>query len=176
MKKKKKQNKSIILVFAITIIFGITEAIITPKMAQIENNGINTQLQSQNATTSLVVPIKASPEDSVVVKAVPIITDNPDVEFKIRAIADEMNFKWTDYLVKLANCESRLDHLAVNKYNNRPSYSYDRGLFQFNSYWQSNVSDECAFDIECSTRKTIEMINEGRQQLWACNDIILANK
>jgi len=107
--------------------------------------------------------------------AVPVITAEPDIELQIRAIADEMDFKWPDYLVRLAFCESRLAPNAKNTEGNTPADSYDRGLFQFNSYWQRKVSDECAYDVRCATETTIKMINEGNQHLWACDDIIKRN-
>lgn len=105
-------------------------------------------------------------------KAIKLLTNNPEVETKVRLIAAEMNFKWPDYLVKLATCESRLDPKATNSQNNKPKNSKDRGLFQFNSYWQAKVSDECAFNIECATKKAIEMINAGSQELWVCDSLI----
>lgn len=94
------------------------------------------------------------------------------VEQMIRRIAKEENFKWPDYLVKLAHCESRLDPKAVNDRNNKPAHSKDRGLFQINNYWNKNVTDTQAFDPEFSTRWTIEKINEGKQHYWACDRII----
>lgn len=67
MKKNKRQsNKNLLLgVFGLTIICGISQAIISPKelkMAQIENQGINTQLSNLNATTSVVVDLATSTE------------------------------------------------------------------------------------------------------------------
>ena len=97
-----------------------------------------------------------------------------DIEEYIKTIAKEMNFKWTDYLIKLAKCESRLDPKATNDKGNTPKGSIDRGLFQFNSYWQKRVSDECAFSIDCSTKEAIKMINAGKQHLWVCDKIVLA--
>jgi hypothetical protein len=99
-----------------------------------------------------------------------------DVEQQIRDIAQESGFKWIDYLVRLAKCESSLRPDATNNKNNNPSWSIDRGLFQINDYWHSNVSDECAFDIECSTKYTMDKINAGYQKLWVCNDIVLSQK
>lgn len=110
--------------------------------------------------------------DDLDIVAVPVITSEPDIELQIRAIADELDFKWPDYLVRLAVCESRLDPKAVNDKGNNPADSYDRGLLQFNSYWQKQVSDECAFSVDCSVRRAIDLINQGKQHLWACDKII----
>ena len=103
------------------------------------------------------------------------VKENLTVEEQIRKIAKEENFKWADYLVRLAKCESKLNPMATNSKGNNPSTSIDRGLFQYNSHWQSKVSDACAFDITCSTKTTIKMINEGKQNLWACNKLVLKN-
>lgn len=124
----------------------------------------------------VIVEVESIKQDMTIedleVIPVPVITNEPDIELQIRAIADEMDFKWSDYLVRLAYCESRLDPMATNRQGNNPSDSYDRGLFQFNSYWQKQVLDECAYDVRCSTETTIKMINDGKQHLWACDDII----
>ena len=92
---------------------------------------------------------------------------------QIRTIAKEANRgEWADYLVKLAYCESNLNPSATNGVGNYPEGSVDRGLFQYNSYWQSKVSDECAFDVECATRTTIEFVEAGNQNLWVCDKIV----
>jgi len=155
--KKIRAIEKAVLIFTI-LLFSVGNAIYT---RAVENK--------------VVVVIEEVVEQSIYdleIVAVPIITSEPDIELQIRAIADEMDFNWPDYLVKLAYCESRLDHKALNTQGNTPADSYDRGLFQYNSYWQKKVSDECAYDIRCSTLKTIEMINNGQQHLWACDRII----
>ena len=94
------------------------------------------------------------------------------VEQQIRDIAEHENFEWADYLVRLAMCESRLDPLAINGNGNYPSNSTDRGLFQINNYWHYEVSDACAYNLECSTVWTINRINQGYQSEWVCDRYI----
>jgi hypothetical protein len=94
------------------------------------------------------------------------------VPLEIRKIANQMGFKWTDYLLRLADCESKFNPNAINNKNNNPSFSVDRGVFQINNYWHPDVSDECAFDVDCATRWTIQKINSGQQGLWVCNNLI----
>lgn len=118
---------------------------------------------------SKIAPQRAIDKKTVVVD---LISNNPSVEVKIREIARAEKFKWPDYLVKLAHCESRLDPKAVNDKGNTPSWSKDRGLFQYNSHWQRRISDACAFDLTCSTKETIRLINAGKQHLWACDKIV----
>jgi hypothetical protein len=93
-------------------------------------------------------------------------------ELAIREIAKKANFQYTDYMVKLADCESMLGLKMTNISGNKPSTSIDRGYFMFNSHWQKGVSDACAYDINCSTQKVMEMINRGSQSLWICDKII----
>lgn len=94
------------------------------------------------------------------------------VEEQIRDIAKEKGFKYEDYLVRLANCESRLKPTA-KRLNTDARKTTDRGLFQINNYWHYEVSDECAYDLRCSTEWTIDRINKGYQHEWICNQLIL---
>lgn len=95
-----------------------------------------------------------------------------ETETQIRQIAKEHNFQYTDYLVKLADCESMLGLKMTNITGNKPNTSIDRGFYMFNSYWQSGVSDKCSYDIRCATEKVMEMINNGSQSLWVCDKIV----
>jgi hypothetical protein len=67
-------------------------------------------------------------------------------------------------ILAVAQCESHYDDKMAGKNRN----SIDRGLWQFNSYWYSQVSDECAFDAECSTREFIKYYKRGRIDDWVC--------
>jgi Lysozyme like domain/Ricin-type beta-trefoil lectin domain len=40
--------------------------------------------------------------------------------------------------------------------------SYDRGLWQVNSYYQSDVSDACAFQVQCNTAAAFRISDKGR--------------
>jgi len=90
------------------------------------------------------------------------------VEEQIRRIAEEHNFRWIEYIVRLAKCESMFDIYAYNPTNN----SHDRGIYQISRKWHPEISDKCAYDIRCSTEFTMNMINDGRQHEWACDKII----
>ena len=95
-----------------------------------------------------------------------------ETETKIRQIAKEHNFQYTDYLIKLCDCESMLGLKLTNIIGNNPAGSIDRGYFMYNSYWQKGVSDDCAYNLECSVKETINRINQGKQTLWACDKIV----
>lgn len=88
------------------------------------------------------------------------------IEEQIRSIADSENFGDSDFLVELARRESGLNPNRIQSKRNKPLGSADRGLFQFNNYWQSKVSDDCAMSVECSTKTTIKMIKAGKAHLW----------
>lgn len=100
---------------------------------------------------------------------------------RIIEIANERNFKWTLYLVKLATCESRF-----NQFENQPNYnpkqnkcikSVDRGFFQINDCWHPETNDNNKpYDIDWSTNWTIDKINNGSQGLWSCDDLIKSGK
>ena len=86
----------------------------------------------------------------------------------IRKIAKERewNDNAIDILVKIAYCESRFDDYAIGFNDNG---TIDRGLFQFNSYWRKDVSNKCAFNIECATNEAINTANRnGNFNAWAC--------
>lgn len=86
----------------------------------------------------------------------------------IRKMATERgwNNKNIDILVKIANCESKFDNYAIGFNDNG---TIDRGLFQFNSYWRKDVSNKCAFDIECATNEAINTANKNRNfNAWSC--------
>ena len=89
-----------------------------------------------------------------------------DVESQIRQIAEEEEFQWPDYLIRLARCESRLDPNAIGDSGS------SRGLFQIHSGYWPGISDEEAFDIEWSTKWTMDMINSGYQHYWSCDKLI----
>lgn len=94
------------------------------------------------------------------------------VEEQIRAIAKEHSFQWTDYLVRLAACESTLNPNAENCKGNSPEGSCDRGVFQINDYHHSEVLDEVAYDLRLATEWTMWRINSGYQHEWTCDNKI----
>jgi len=88
------------------------------------------------------------------------------VKEQIRQIAERENFQWVDYLLRLAKCESTYNQYALGDNGN------SRGIFQIHRGYHPDVSDECAYDIECSTMWTMWKINSGHQGLWSCDRLI----
>lgn len=87
-----------------------------------------------------------------------------EVEDQIRQIAASMNFKWPDYLVRLAKCESGFNPKALGDGGYR-----SRGVFQISEYYWPTVTDQQAYDVDFATRWTIEKVNAGQQGLWSCD-------
>jgi len=85
-----------------------------------------------------------------------------DIEGEIRQIAEEHGAD-ADYLVALAKCESTLDPLA------RGDSGQSRGLFQLHNGYHPEVTDDCAFDIRCSTEWTIDHLDTVH---WTCESLI----
>lgn len=83
-------------------------------------------------------------------------------EALIRKIAKEEGVD-PELAVAVANCESNLDHSAVN--TNKDG-SRDRGLFQINSKWHPEVSDENAFDPIFSAKFFCRALKEGNLCWW----------
>jgi hypothetical protein len=48
-----------------------------------------------------------------------------------------------------------------NSTGNTPAGSVDRGLFQINSYWHSEVSDTCAADPLCNAKEALRISSGG---------------
>lgn len=90
------------------------------------------------------------------------------IEQVIRQEAKKIGYNDVELALKIVKCESNFRPYAINYKNNKP-VSVDRGLFMFNSYFQSRISDECAFDVYCSTREALKMLKAGKAHLWVCS-------
>lgn len=143
-----------IITLIIALLYGIAaEALIIPDSPEI----VREVALNANSDTS-------TPDLS----GIPYIQQ--DIEQQIRHIADDMNFPWPDYAIRLTYCESRHDPLATNTEGN--SAGTDRGLWQINSYYHPDVSDECAYDVDCSTRWSMQKIIDGGQGIWVCDKLV----
>ena len=93
----------------------------------------------------------------------------------IREVAESREFKDIPLLMCLAKYESSFNPYAVLVNIHKQSdgtvlNTYDRGIFQLNSYWQRQVKNDCAFDTACSTNEVISILNrEGNANLWVAS-------
>ena len=83
-------------------------------------------------------------------------------ESLIRKIAKEECVD-PDLVVRVARCESGLNRKAENI---NTDGSKDRGLFQINSRWHPEVSDEEAFDPIFSTKFFCQAFKNGNLKWW----------
>lgn len=85
---------------------------------------------------------------------------------RIIKVTENRNFHDLKNLLSVIGCESGFREFAVHVNANG---TLDRGIAQFNSYWRSDVTDECAFNLECAINKMIDTIN-ARQSYdrWVC--------
>lgn len=65
-------------------------------------------------------------------------------------------------IINLGWCESRLRPIE-GRIDPR-----DRGWFQINSHYHPQITDECAYDLECSANYTALLISQGKGYLWNC--------
>ena len=84
------------------------------------------------------------------------------IEEMIRRIAKEEGVD-PDLAVRVALCESGLYPKAKNV---NKDGSIDRGLYQWNSYWHSEVSDADAYDPEKATRLFCKAVRGGKLSWW----------
>lgn len=109
------------------------------------------------------------PSEAVAAHRERFVIEKPQLSVKdqIIAIAKDEGYQAPLFLVSLANCESSLDPQAVSKSGNF------RGLFQIGKREHKDISDSQAFDVDFSTRFTIEHLKKGRFGMWPqCTAII----
>lgn len=81
---------------------------------------------------------------------------------KIREIAKEYMIN-PDLAVRVAKCESNFNVLALRR---NADGSYDRGIYQWNDFYHPEISNDCAFDLECATRAFCEAAKRGKLFWW----------
>ena len=67
---------------------------------------------------------------------------------------------------KVAKCESSLnpDARGINK-----TGSVDRGVFQWNDKYHPEITDNCAFDVDCATKAFCKAVKEGHLNWWSAS-------
>ena len=85
------------------------------------------------------------------------------VKAGIIKVAEKEGFEDLKLLFHLARYESMFDPFAIAVNKDR---SVDRGVFQWNNKYHPEVTNECAFNVECATEKTIELLKKGRCKEW----------
>ena len=72
----------------------------------------------------------------------------------------------------LISCESswNTQNYRVNYHARTDTYSIDRGLWQINSFYHSEVSPSCAYDYKCATKESIRILKERGFSEWTCGN------
>ena len=118
-----------------------------------------------STTILLASPIQAYGRNHL-----PINKDkDPTPKEEVVIIALQEGYEPIGELLDLIWCESRFDPNATH-YNS--AHSIDRGILQISSFWHSEVSDRCSYNIRCSVEWGIWMLRQGRGYEWVCYDII----
>lgn len=173
MTKKRKVQRvkkeygviGIFLGLAVVILLGygnIDEGEISRNLNENSQNGITHALahknftEAQNLTNKAMFCKELTPEQQI-----------------IKEVADMREFKDIELLFCLAKHESHYDQYAVGVNVHRQSdgtilTSRDLGIYQFNLYYNPEISKECMFDIACATNEVISKLNkEGSCKSWA---------
>jgi len=79
----------------------------------------------------------------------------------IREVAKQENYGNPELAIAIARAESRLNPDIRGEADKR-----DRGLYQINSHFNPEVTDQCAFDPICATKWTIKELKAGRAWKW----------
>jgi len=72
-----------------------------------------------------------------------------------------------DLAERVAKCESSLNPNAINLNKNG---TRDRGLYQINDYWHSNVTDQQAFDPQFSVNYFCDRVLQGKLTDWKASE------
>lgn len=159
--EKKMRNKDLLFLIVIWIV-----SIPCVAIGQFTNNfTIDDSMDVQEAPVE-IVDDKGGAGSIEVIDFVKTPAPKLSVEQQIRDIAYGQGFNHTDYLIKLAICESSLNPEAIG------DNGMSRGLYQIHKGYHPQVKDSQAKNIRWSTIWTMEKINEGKQNLWSCDKIV----
>lgn len=112
------------------------------------------------------------PEYAAAEVAVPKpIEDNRSIKERLWDDLDEYDFTLDDKInamILIGGCENKYWDEDAD-YNNGDSV--DRGLFQINSKFHSEVSNKCAYDYECALPHFARIYHERGWCEWTCGRI-----
>jgi len=158
MRHKNKNKKIRLLMFAIICLFlWLVATNVIATRQPVEHDGARPQSAS-SAEDSIQSAPPASAIDPCLLDTV--VCEHENVQEYITTINNGRIDN--QMLLDIAWCESRFNPAA--KGDNGAS----RGLWQIHRPSHPNVSDECAFDVECSTEWTIDQILKGNLKKWTC--------
>jgi hypothetical protein len=85
-------------------------------------------------------------------------------------VLDQVNLAGIDInrVDELIRCENRQWDTNANYVNYGNRRGVDRGLWMLNDISHKEVSNACAYNLECSTKAAIRIIKERGFKEWAC--------
>jgi len=100
------------------------------------------------------------------------ITKEPTMKEWLKMTIKNAGISW-DEASKIIDCESKgnPDAHAVNWDN---MAGVDRGLWQINSLYHKEVSNECAYNYQCATFEAIKIYREwgNNWNAWSCKKVL----
>lgn len=110
-----------------------------------------------------VKPVPVSPVVPPIVKPVPAQLSTAEIKALITEIANAMGVS-PKLALAVCQCESSFKPTAVlyNKKADGTVSSVDRGLYQWNSKYHPQITDEMAFDPKTATRLFCQAIKDGK--------------
>ena len=82
----------------------------------------------------------------------------------VKTETEKAGLKWKDVKCLIEH-ESNFREFAI--WDNKNGQGVDRGLWMWNSYWNSHISNECAFDYQCATKEALKKIKrDGGYGSW----------
>jgi hypothetical protein len=167
LKRQKHELAMIITVMAfICYFFGLNNALASFK-TEIKPVEAPRTAESQEMTADLYY-------DEITVSVTPRASQLT-LEEEIKAyIAEEAPKHGIDSnkVFELLDCENKQLNPKAKYYNSDSIKSVDRGIFQINSYWHREVSDQCAYDWKCNTNEAFRILKQRGFKEWTCGKIL----
>lgn len=117
-------------------------------------------LNTPTPITSVNV-VKIIPEEYIGNQLLKVVATVPE-QFQVLETYKAMQ------IMDIVKCESGFKNIThVNR-----DGSYDRGYWQLNSFSHSEVSDDCAYNLQCSTKEALRILRERGMREWVCDSIV----
>lgn len=158
---------TIVILFGATFLAGFyTRGLLAEADRKIEQSGLSESLEIATSMVERFEKDTDTEEEPKALEKPKTGLTKEDVQDQILAVAEEMGYANTTFLLQLAACESGFRPEVADGRVLGPDG--ERGIFQFHPYYHPEVDEQCALDVMCATRRAIELIREGRENEWTC--------
>lgn len=132
--------------------------------------GFDYYLEAKAKFQSIISPVEAQASQELTPKPL------TNQDYLIQEL--EANFSKAvayDIYTMLRACENKaLNPDADNTFGN--SKGVDRGIFMINDKYHAEVSNDCAYNLECNIKEGIRIFNERGFKEWSCGKSLGLNK